>query len=383
MTKLLPLLVTLFAVNFLTAQVTLNSDYFPAIGDTLQYARAADISSRDLLDQDGADRIWDFGDRAIRIPIDRPVVELEADDVFPQADLKIEIGDRSAEYYRVTDTEFTLVGVLSASDIFPNFIVRADVVPVRPVRRAPLSYNDVFTSNTENQVTISPDSIPTEILEGLPDEINATDSIRLITTSDRRDTVDAYGTVLLNDRSYEVLREVSTETITTRIEVLTFLGYQDVTGLLQTALPDSVARFLGPQTPTVSYTYWNPDNKEYIVRAETAEATGEVFELSFKRTEITNSTDGPFTTQARISVYPNPANHLATFQIDGIQNGRYELLLVNMLGRTVASRSFLPAGNPTRLELQVGHLPRGLYLYSLRNERGRTVATKRLLVGGN
>lgn len=365
----------------LLAQITLSNAYFPEAGDTLRLARAADVSVGNLLSLSGQDQTWDFGDRTARLEIDRPIVA--ADGRFPEADVIMEFSGGEQQYYSRSATEFALVGVVGGRGIVPGFEVSTEVDPARVTRRAPLDFGDQSIDINNNVVTIPRDSLPAAILDQLGTLGNGIDSVRFSTSSNRGTEVDGSGTLLLNGQRYEVLREVTVELITTNIALRsTALGrFTDVTTQLRALLPDSLARFLGPQPARQCYTFWNEDSKEAVVEIETT-AANEVTEFTFRRNDVTSSLRDHFTAQARISVYPNPATGRATFRIDGVRGGRYELLLVNMLGRRIARRTFDPTGDPTLIELFVGDLPRGLYLYSLRNERGRTLATKRLLVGG-
>jgi hypothetical protein len=102
--------------------------------------------------------------------------------------------------------------------------------------------------------------------------------------------------------------------------------------------------------------------------------------MNYKRPPTSTSTGGPSLLQASIRVFPNPATNLATFEIEGLERGRYFLNLINTMGQKVDSREFTPIGNQIRLNLDVSTLPQGIYMYSLRNERGRTITTKILQV---
>lgn len=382
MKKLLPTLVSLLFLVPLAGQVQLTAEYFPKVGDTLR-TLIADSTYAAGLDQltPGTDREWNFG---TPVPVDfraEAVESTEGDTLFPNADLKIRTAIFTQSYYQVSETEFNLVGIQSRLEIFPDYELTTAITPVRPIRRAPLSYQDIFNTETTNSVTLSPDSIPPAALALLGSILTGVDSIRITTTSTREDFADAYGTVIIGSKTYEVLREKRSESIYVKLEVkaAALPLWVDVTNLAVSQAPQ-IAGFLGQQTPTITYLYWNPGTIEPIAEFLTETETGTVLRLSYKEPVTSTSTGGPLLSQATISVFPNPATDLATFEMKGLDRGNYTLTLVNMVGRQLRTREFSSVGNLTRLSLDVSKLPQGMYLYNLRNAQGRTIATKRLLV---
>jgi hypothetical protein len=381
MYKLLPLLVCLVCLTPLAGQVELSADYFPQAGDTLRTV-TADSAYAVGLDQltPGIDREWDFGTPVAAASRSQAVVSTEGDTLFPNADLKIRAFTGTLSYYAVSETSFDLVGVQTQVALFPDLNITAAVTPSRPTRRAPLSYEDVFSTETSNSIVISTDSLPTEILEALGPVVNSVDSLRVTTVSTREDRADAYGTVTLGTSTYEVLRERRNESIYIRLEAKNnaLRIWVDVTELAIIQAP-GIAPFLGQQSPTITYLYWSPGEIDPIAEFLT-DGEGVVQNMEYKQPTTSTSTGGPSLAQASIRVYPNPATDLATFEIEGLERGRYFLNLINTMGQKVDSREFTPFGNQTRLNLDVSGLPQGMYMYSLRNERGRTITTKILQV---
>lgn len=381
MTKLLPALLLVFLCAQLAAQVTLTNDYFPVVGDTLK-TQSADSVYVQTIDQltPGTDLVWDFGIPVSFVANDQAVEAPEAGAPYAEATMVIQTGDNTRSFYAVTDTEFSLVGVTASLELLPNFPISTEVSPARPTRRAPLNYLDQFTTDTERSVTISPDSIPDEALSLVGDALNSVDSIRITTINTRTDLVDAYGTLTIDGKTWDVLREARTESIFVRVEFLTgSLGFINVTGQIESLIP-AVAPFVGQQPITITNYYWSPGVKEPIAVVEVDEETGMKTSMTYKRKQAIVSTGGPGVQQARIRVFPNPATSLATFEIEGLERGRYLLSLTNIMGQQMDQQSFSPIGNQTRINLDVSNLPAGIYLYNLRNERGRTITTKKLQV---
>ena len=381
MIKSLPVLLLVAFASSLTAQFTLSADYFPAVGDTLKFtvADSAYAANVDLIVEGGEDLDWYLGN-AIGVGSFNESVNAANDPDFPDATISISTNEVTESFYRSSATSFDLVGVRTSLALLPNFPISTPVTPVRPVRRAPLSFGATFSSVTENSTTLSPDSIPAEILAEIGTALNSVDSLRITTVSSRNDEVDAYGTVRLGNNFYPVLREKREESIFIRLEVRTLpLNWVDVTGSI-TILNPQLGELLGQQPTTTNYLFWSEDSKEPIVDVTTDSETGAVQRMIYKRAETSTSTGGPGLRQAQVRVSPNPASSVATFAIEGLSPGNYTLQLIDMVGRRVATREFTPLGDQTRLTLDVSTLRAGLYLYTLRNERGRTITTKRLQV---
>lgn len=364
------------------AQVELSSDYFPQVGDTLRIV-VADSTYAAGLDQltPGIDREWDFGTPVGVESRAQAVSSVAGDTLFPNADLKIQNFSATLSYYEVTETSFNLVGVQTRIDLFPDIGITAPVTPSRPIRRAPLRYEDSFSTQANNTITISTDSLPAEALAVLGPLATSIDSLRITTESTREDMADAYGTIILGTNTFEVLREKQEESIYVRLEAKNnaLRVWGDITELAINQSPD-LAGVLGQQPATITYFYWSPGVIEPIAEFLTDAETGFVQLMSYKRPPTSTSTGGPSISQASVRVFPNPARDLATFEIEGLERGRYYLNLINMMGQQVDSKEFSPLGNQTRLNLDVSALPQGSYMYSLRNERGRTISTKILKV---
>jgi len=383
MRKPITLLALLFAAATSFGQIVLTDAYFPAAGDTLTYGVASGDPGIDLLSA-GADRQWDFSNQVAADTQMQVVLPYDGNEAFPEAEVIVAIDNNNAGYYSVSDNVYELVGIQgSLPEVLPGFVFDAPVSPGRAERRAPLAYLDRFESNTANVIAIDSDSLPAEAKEALRefgDVLNAFDSIRISSISERTDLVDAYGTLTINGQRYPVLREKRTETTRGKVEVkLGILGFQDVTAVILAQAPE-LQDFLGTQEGRESYYFWTDTEKE-AVAIVTTDGDGNADGLRFALGDRLNSTGAPQLTQARVKVYPNPARGNTTFEVSGLDRGAYTLRIINVLGRQVSEVRFTPVGTTAKLPIDVSRLPRGTYLYSLTNERGLILTTRRLLVG--
>ncbi len=378
MLKPFSLIVSLLLAGGISAQLTLSTAYFPAAGDTLAYSRADSTFTIDQLTP-GPNRRWNFGTQAAASSFVR-VVEAVTDTLFSEADVTVALDGATRGYYALTDTAYTLVGLGGNLEVLGDYAFRAPVAPGRAERRAPLMYADEFVSLTRNVILIPRDEIPDEAFATYGPALANLDTLRITSTSNRTDVVDAHGMLTLNGQTYEVLRERRTETTNTIVEAKTgFLGYLDITGLIRPQVPD-LASFFGQEEPIVTYYYWTNTEKE-AVAIVTVDASDTPVSMNFIQGDSINSTRGPRLFQARVDVYPNPAFGQTTFAVGGLDPGTYTLRLINVLGRQISATEFSPAGDRTEVPLDLTGLPRGTYLYSLTNERGRILTTRRLLVG--
>ncbi len=380
MVKLYLILAFFTLVSTLGAQTVLTEAYLPVAGDTLRYSRAGELPTIDQLGP-GVDREWDFGFIPSDEDFELVYSAVPATAPFPNADLVLESGDSTAAYYSLSDGTLSLVGIVGELQLFQGRDLTAPVNPPLPDRRAPLRYGDRFDNSSSVQVVIARDSLPAAAQEQFGTILSGVDSIRVTSTTEREDVVDAYGTLRINGRTYTVLREARTEIMDNQIEVrVGVLGYTNVTGLVSPLAPQ-FADFLGRQPARTTYFYWSDEVKESVATVAVDEM-GDLTDVAFIKGDATNSIGGPYLQQTLVRLYPNPASHLANFELDGLDPGTYTLRVTNVLGRQVAAQQFSATGGEARLDLDVSKLPRGTYLYSVTNERGRTLTTQRLLVGG-
>ena len=379
--RLLIFILVLSLPALVSAQEVLTTNYFPAPGDTL-FTNVATIDyalEQDFILEGGVDLTWTFADPTEFFTSADPVA-LPEDDRFPTADFVITEDVVTQNFLRVDGDVLNLVGVVSRLEVLPSFELVAPADPPRPLRRTGLTVGAELISETENSVTVSPDELPAEAIALIGTEIiAAVDSLRITTISNRQDSVDAYGTVILDGTPYSTIRERRREFIYIRLETKRGrLPFIDVTETIQIVEP-RLGGFLGEQDTIDTYFWWNNDSKEAIVEVG-VDTDGEVVSMRYKRTPQSTSTRGPVLTHAEVKLYPNPATDVVTYQLSNLARGHYQVAVVNMLGQRVVRREFNAFGDQTQLTLDLGNLHSGQYLVSLTNERGRIISTRKLLL---
>ena len=377
MTRNLPLIFTLtFICFYCSAQITVTSESFPEIGDTLKTAIDAEPSNI-VLGGPGEDKVWDFSSLQ---GITSQVVISDTTGVpgaseFPTANRVItnEVGNA---FYRSNDNAYSLLG-LSGSDITGlgvGLIAKYD--PIIVERRAPLNFFDVNNDDYALNVAFDYDDLPAPLTDsiGLP-----IDSVRVSRVSERLDIVDAWGTLTIPDGNYEVLREKRIEEVETFLEVKIGIGQLAFWQPVNDFIP-MLDEFLGVDT-IVTYSFFSNDAKEPIavVRVDPVDEITPVSVTYKSSDEITTSVEELPEVEIEILVYPNPAIDLVNFKLSNLRTGIYKLRVYNILGSEVHQTDHFVNGL-TKLEIDLSHLRKGTYLYNLTDDEGNNITTKRLII---
>ncbi|MEL6275175.1 MAG: hypothetical protein AAFU03_08740, partial [Bacteroidota bacterium] len=357
MRKALPTFLSALVSLSLFGQITLTSDYIPAVGDTLFQSVADSNATVDLIGPGGPFE-WDFSNLTADNTFEQLVLAPDPqtiDSAFSAANLKIEFNAFSTNYYDRSDAEFNLIGNVGSNDLLSSLIVETPFNPPYRERRAPLNYLDEQPSTSSVIVALAVDSLPQEILDIGGPTLTAFDSIRLNTDITRLDVVDAYGRLTVDGAIYDVLRERREEYRDIRIEArLGLFPWTDVTATLLAFVPD-LADAAADQDTIISYNFWNNNSIEPIAIVSTSD--GETIRsITFKTNRQTSSTDDDyFPSYASITMYPNPARSMATFEATGLQRGEYTLKVHNIVGRRLFSQNFSSTGS-IKADIEVNSL---------------------------
>jgi len=370
---LLILLSCAFSTGLL-AQIEVTNSTFPNLGDTLFTVTTFGQAGISLGDT-GAEVTWDFStlaDGNDNEIIYQDAADGSAFDELPNADL-LNISTAGEAYYQVTDTEFlTLAG---KGEDPTGFGVEALVRFMPPIveRRAPMNFGDVNTSESDASFAFSSDVVPDSLLENIPFAI---DSIRIRINQTRTDVVDAFGMVTIPGGTFEVLREKRTQVRSTRVDVLSFLGWTDVTDIIAGLV--GVNAGLG-EVSTVNYLYFNDEEKEIIANIA-ADETGEMItSVTYKFIDLLDSADDIALDQSQVIASPNPARSEVVFNFSDMEAGDYQLKMFNVLGQNVWQQDYFLNGNETAV-VDLADFQNGTYIYSVLNEKGQTLLTKQLVV---
>ncbi len=352
------------------SQITISNTTFPAAGDTLKTATDGTPDGVTITGP-GGPYTWDFSmlkaDSRFETVFQSANVGM-AFASYPNAELVV-IGDAGGEtYYDVSATAFSNLGI-SGSDILGGFMLDADLKFLPPLqeRLAPLSYPSVNNTSSSLAIAFSTASLPDGILDSLGIPSGLLDSIRVKLTIQRAEFVDAFGSLTIPGGTYEVLRQKRTDISNLRLEIHTFLGWQDVTDLVPL---DGFG-----QDTTILYQFLNDIEKEPIAEV-TMDSTGmNAVLVDYKDNGIINAVIEIPNALLDLMVYPNPANDVVTISFKPAVSAIYTLRMYDSTGKILTSKDV-----STGMEqLSLSSFSTGIYMYKIQNESGQVAAVGRLI----
>lgn len=372
----------MFCCGSLLGQISISSDYFPAIGDTT-YTAIDNLPSGINVGSPGPNQNWNF--TTLQAPFSRRTIYRASSSgnyfgEYPNSDLLAELVENAESYYNVTSTRFELQGFGGSDPLGLGIEALPRYDPPLVERWAPLNYEDEHTSEANISYAFSADDLPSQITDPLP---ITPDSFRVRLSLSREDVVDAWGKMTIPGGTYDVLREKRTTEQNVRLDAkVGFFGWQDITDIVLEAVNIDeilgIVNALGEST-IISYHFYSDEAKEpiAIVRMDTA-GTNPV-QVQFKGNDIISNVQNVNALKPGVYAFPNPAVVNVRFEFSNLIPGNYTLRIYNILGVVVWKKKYSVNGFRTE-QVDISALRKGTYLYSLTNEKRKTLATKRLIV---
>lgn len=359
------------------AQITVSNETFPSIGDTLFTRTTFNAAGIDV-GSPGADQFWNMeglsgGQLVSTLYLDPAMGNAAAD--FPEAELMSTQGGITEIYYDVFNNRMDELGRAGQDFGFGDIDIPF-IFEEKPVfRRAPIAYGDAYDNDNVASVTVGIDIFPDSLLTLLGPFADLIDSVRVNVDISNSASVDAWGTIVLPNGSYETLRE-RVETIQdTKLFIRAFGAWNEAGPEILTLLGPA-ADFFGRQEFT-TYNFYSDVEKEILVSANVQD--GALISITYKGDGIVTSTKQLTYTDAEISAYPNPTFGPITFDVGAYGNGKYRLTVYNIVGKQIITDSFEVTNNQS-FETNLSQLRKGSYIYTIHNERGDKLGTKRFII---
>jgi hypothetical protein len=347
------------------AQIVLGNQSFPAAGDTLSYA--LDTAPEISLSPPGENQIWDYSNLENTFESEEIYLDASAgmaSDSFPNADLVLIVGENNERYFTVEENcieEISLIG----NNIISDFLMVSPKYQDPPkVRRAPISYGDIFSDDIRFGIALDSEEIPDTLLELLP---FTPDSVRISFNSTVNDTVDSWGTLHLPGESFEALRIKSNTTIEFILELKLFIWIpinlsqiEGVDSLLNT-LPQNTYRFVGN------------DAKE-ILATINMDADEQILSVQYKNSPITSGNEN-FEILNQIKIFPNPAFDKITIFLEN-QASISQIRILNIHGKEYLNDHLLYKSN---IDLNISSFPAGLYFIQYFDQNSEYIGVSRFL----
>ncbi|MEM1220575.1 MAG: PKD domain-containing protein [Bacteroidota bacterium] len=207
MRKFYLLTLALLWLGALTAQISLDADDVPAIGDSFQFSVDTFPTAIGNVGSAGADVTWDFSaanSEEVRVESYFDPSTGPNNEDFPNANLLIAIGG-STNYAEVTDEAVFFLG--NAIDALDNGdLVSAVLEPTQTFFQIPTSFDDTYSDVYAFTVTVDGETF-------------GVDSIRIEFTGNDEVEVDSWGTIVTPDGSFDCLRRKIDRSSVTKVYI--------------------------------------------------------------------------------------------------------------------------------------------------------------------
>lgn len=357
------LLILSVSLGGLNAQPIITNAVFPKTGDTLSYA--VDESPENIqITTAGEGLLWDYSSLKSDFFVQQVFETPDSGsgfDLFPQATLLSRLAQGVESYWLVAENKIELLGAYGEDPLELGIVFSTPFSPPLLEISTPLNYLDTLESSTSFSVPFATADLPDSIVAMLP---ISPDSFRIRTNIHRMDVVDAWGSLQLPEKSYEVLRQKRLETAEIRVDAkIIFLGWQDITELITPLImaPDF------QQDSLLTYRFWSNEAQEPVLICN-VDSTGQnitsaQFKNSFLATTVTEET----ISEAGLSIFPNPAGDQIQIDIQEIPQGAYSLQFFHSNGLLVKEELLWISGSRFSQTLPVSSLQPGFYIGVLKN----------------
>ena len=368
------LLVAFVLTPFISVgQVTITNSTFPVPGDTLRTITTDDVSGFDK-SLTGGDLTWDLSNISggfLSETIYSDPADGDSTNLFPDADL-LDNSTQQEIYYQTFNNKIVEIGRSGLDPVLNLIDLTFENDGEAVFRRAPMAFGDVYNDVSDFFVKTDASALPDSLLALFP---ISPDSLRLRVETSHDDVVDAWGTLILPNGSYDVIRVKRTTTTDSELGAFTtFFGWVTIDPAVFGNL-GGLLDLLGENT-VVSYQFFANDNKE-IMATFTEDFDGNLITANYKG-DMTTSTGFINLKEENILTYPNPTYGDVTFELMNLPHDNYKVVVYNIIGKKLWSSKIDFFEGKLRADLS--HLKKGTYFYSILNGSGKKVATRRIMI---
>ncbi len=361
------------ALSSLLGQTTITNATLPAVGDSFYYAVDTAFLSISY-GVPGPNQTWDFskvGRTASRSEVYRKASTGALSASFPTADAVVITGP-TEQYYRFYLNRIELLGTatrgagplpgLGGANVFPKPAV---------IQRYPEKYGDSLSYSIANSVALPASILPDSILNTLPIK---PDSFRIVFSTKYSKHADAWGTLVLPAKTWNVLREKRSTTTSTSVEAkVPLFGWLDVTALASGIF----GGFFG-NINSNSYAFVSNETKGLIASIN-VDTLGNVTSISYKPDDKVQTKTEQEELSNVISLSPNPCNHLLTISSGTQQLYVSRFSIADASGRILKTEDLEMQGSPSST-IDIHSLPDGVYFLNIIGTAGQNLGTRPFVV---
>lgn len=370
------LLFTVIGYTF-QAQVVLTNRIAPVIGDSLLYA--VDSNSTGVtITAPGPNQNWDFSQ--LNPLVQRTELYLSpAQGVhaasFPNATV-MGLQGGTEQYYRVFNNRIALLGNgtrggglpipgLGGANVFPNPAI---------IQRFPEQYKDTLSYTINYSVSFPSSIIPDSLLNQLPLK---PDSFRVNINTRFHKEADAWGSLKLPAKTWNVLREKRITTSNTTLDAYISqpfpLGWRDVTQLVSGLFPG-----LFGNIRTYSYAFVSGETKGLIALVN-VDSLDNINGTQFKPDDKILLKTDYVSPLSSLQLFPNPAQDQLYFSTDNLPSGNYYLQLLEPNGKLVLNQKISYAEGE-HASISLGKLSPGEYIFQVLDRKSKKWIAQKLII---
>lgn len=280
-------------------------------------------------------------------------------------------------YVDVTATAMTRIG--GGLELLGFTFIDAYQNP-HTIQTAPFTYPSLVQDGYELNIGDHIDSIPflRAALDSLAGSATATaDSIRLTLDGVEVREVDAFGTCMLSDSTYDVLRQKVMNIVTVKVEAkvkpVSFLPafWLDVSSYLNGALPVAL-----PNNDTlIYYDFLAEDMRQPVARMQMDPTNQFVSNAQYREVDTSTVAIRYIADELAVQIFPNPASHYIAIQTEEFPEGGYHIQVVDMTGRVVQVEQNIQTES---YQMTTKALTNGHYILLLRNQKGNLIKRQQI-----
>jgi hypothetical protein len=378
MQKIKSILVISFCFSIMASygQITVSNSTLPKIGDVLKTVTTDAPSLPVNVGAVNGPQTWNFSqlNQGERITTCFKAPQSSTDFAsFPNANLLITDDSGQDQFCLATAGSINLLGFGGDNGFLP-VPIKVSFSQNPTIRRAPITFIQSANSVGKFNLDLGSDIIPDSLLSSLPISI---DSLRIQFSSEESGIVDAFGTVKMQNKDTEVLREKIRSITDTKLFIkIPFIGWIDPTPLLGGGeIPGGLGGFLGADTSTV-YRFYSATHKEILVEAEFN--TDNTFRsVTFADIGgIISATTDPKIELFNLQSVPNPTTSVITLKANDLARDQYILSVSDMSGK-ILKISFDQLEGDFVKEIDLSNMSSGIYQVQLINKsRTRSYSTR-------
>jgi len=376
------ILLLLCSTTFCSAQITYTHASFPQAGDVLEITAAVDsmtVSAASAVPQN-----WNF---SALVAVSTTLDTIQAASTgtnfasFPNTEIRQSLvaGLGGTAYVDVDTAGMTRVG--GGLELLGFSFVSPYINP-HIIQEVPFSYPNTASDDYKLAFAANIDSIP--FLRDLLDSAvgsfsSAADSIRVAIEGEEIREVDAFGTCIMSDTTYNVLRQKVLNIVTVKIEMHIdpqfFNPYwQDVTSLLGSSLPVP----LPSNDSTIYYDHLAEGITQPIVRLRMDPTNTYVANVEYLQGDTSSTININYLeNEIEATIFPNPTDDYINIELGEQLPDGYDWNLVDMTGRVIGHKQAVMETNHV---VSTRALPNGYYILVMRNHESGAII-KREKVG--